>query len=153
MKLFDKCLKGFAASITTVGLLVALNALPAAALAQEKHMKITFDLGHTVLTATLDDSPAARDFARMLPLDLTLSDYHGIEKVADLGRTLDATGMPDSYAPNAGDITQYAPWQNLAIFVKPFQKSRGLVRLGQFDGDFSVLAADTTLNVTISISE
>ena len=39
-----------------------------------------------------------------------------------------------SYEPRAGDITQYAPWKNLAIFVAPFSNSPGLVRLGQFDG-------------------
>lgn len=112
-------------------------------------MKITFTMDDTVLAATLDDTPAARDFAAMLPLSLTLSDYHGVEKVADLGRRLDSSGMPDSYAPKAGDITQYAPWSNLALFLKSFQDSRGLVRLGQFDGDISALSVPGQITVTI----
>ncbi|WP_102227083.1 cyclophilin-like fold protein [Acidimangrovimonas sediminis] len=33
----------------------------------------------------------------------------------------------------AGDITLYAPRGNLAIFVKEFQSSSGLVPLGKFD--------------------
>ncbi|CUH81282.1 hypothetical protein SAMN04488093_108106 [Tropicibacter naphthalenivorans] len=132
----------------------ALALLPAAAQAQaqEETMKITFTLGDTVLPATLDDTPAGRDFAAMLPLTLTLSDYHGIEKVADLGRKLDSTGMPASYTPKAGDITQYAPWKNLALFIAPFSDSRGLVRLGQFDGDFSALKASGDIDVTIAVA-
>ncbi|MEC8582463.1 MAG: cyclophilin-like fold protein [Pseudomonadota bacterium] len=127
--------------------------LPAAAFAEDTKMHVSFDLGHTTLFATLDDTPAARDFAAMLPLTLTLSDYHGIEKVADLGKRLDSTGMPSSYTPQAGDITQYAPWKNLALFLKPFQNSNGLVRLGQFDGDFSALHQPGEIEVTISAAD
>ena len=61
--------------------------------------KIRFIIGDEVLTATLDENAAANDFARMLPLELSLSDYHGIEKVADLGHKLDDTGMPRAYEP------------------------------------------------------
>ncbi|MFC2967775.1 cyclophilin-like fold protein [Acidimangrovimonas pyrenivorans] len=89
--------------------------------------------GDTVLSATLNDTPTARDFASLLPLELPLSDYHGTEKVADLPRKLDTTGAPASYAPAAGDITLYAPWGNLAIFYQPFRDSAGLVPLGRFD--------------------
>lgn len=111
--------------------------------------RIIFRVGQETLAATLDDTPAARDFASMLPLTITLSDYRGIEKVAHLGRTLDSAGMPPSYEPEAGDITQYAPWKNLAIFVAPFSDSLGLVRLGQFDGDIAPLkgAGDMTVSI------
>ncbi|WP_228028398.1 cyclophilin-like fold protein [Donghicola mangrovi] len=129
----------------------ALAALPALACAAEKNetMKINVIAGDVVMPATLDNSAAARDFASLLPLELTLTDYHGTEKVADLNRTLDALDAPDSYKPAAGDITQYAPWQNLAIFIKPFSAARGLVRLGAFDGDY--LALKTPGNVAVRI--
>lgn len=61
-------------------------------------------VGDKTLTATLDDTAAGRAFAALLPLDLTLTDYNGTEKVADLSRKLDTTGAPASYAPKAGDI-------------------------------------------------
>jgi hypothetical protein len=44
--------------------------------------RINVIVGHETPSATLDDTPAGRDFASLLPLDLTLSDSHGIEKVA-----------------------------------------------------------------------
>lgn len=115
--------------------------------------KIQFTFGSEVLTATLDDTSAGRDFAAMLPLELTLSDYHGIEKIADLPRKLDTTGAPDAYTPETGDITLYAPWGNLAIFYKPFQKSRGLVRLGAFDGSIAGLVAAGDTKVRIEAAE
>ncbi|AJY48167.1 hypothetical protein TM49_12200 [Martelella endophytica] len=102
-------------------------------------MRINVIVGDTTLSASLDNSPAARDFASMLPLELTLSEYAGNEMVADLGRKLDTTGAPASYKPKTGDITQYSPWSNLAIFTKPFSASRGLIRLGEFDGPIDAL--------------
>jgi len=115
--------------------------------------KIHVIVGHATLSATLDDTPAGRDFATLLPLELVLSDYHATEKVADLPRKLDTTDAPARYTPKAGDITYYAPWGNLAIFQKPFQTSRGLVRLGAFDGPIDALLKDGTIPVRIEVAE
>ncbi|MGG7566616.1 cyclophilin-like fold protein [Rhodovulum sp. DZ06] len=96
-------------------------------------------IGDAVLPATLDDTPAGRDFAALLPLDLDLADYHGIERVADLPRKLDRTGAPARAAAHAGDIMLYAPWGNLAIFLEPFGSTPGLVKLGAVAGDLGAL--------------
>jgi hypothetical protein len=114
---------------------------------------ITVTVAGQTLTATLDDTTAGRDFAAMLPLNLVLADYHGIEKVADLPKRLDTSGAPDSYRPEAGDITVYAPWGNLAIFYKPFQSSRGLVRLGEFEGPIEALIRDGEIPVRIELAD
>ena len=110
-------------------------------------------VGDETLQATLDTTTAAQDFAAMLPLELTLTDYHGIEKVADLPRALDTSDAPDSYKPETGDITVFAPWGNLAIFYKPFANSRGLVRLGQFDGLIDALVQDGGIPVRIEAAD
>jgi hypothetical protein len=109
--------------------------------------------GDQTLSATLDDTPAGRDFARLLPLELSLSDYHATEKVADLPRKLDTADAPASYTPKAGDITYYAPWGNLAIFYEPFRTSRGLVRLGAFDEPIDALLKDGAIAVRIKAAE
>lgn len=49
-------------------------------------MKIRMIVDGTPLTATLDDTEAARDFVSLLPLALTLEDYAATEKVSDLPR-------------------------------------------------------------------
>ncbi|KAB8168047.1 hypothetical protein FKV24_016430 [Lysobacter maris] len=105
--------------------------------------------GAKTLRAHLDDTAVARDFAALLPLELTLRDFNATERVADLPRRLDAGGAAARYAPKAGDITYYAPWGNLAVFYKPYQSSNGLVRLGAFDEPIDALLADTGASVRI----
>ncbi|KTG17190.1 MULTISPECIES: cyclophilin-like fold protein [unclassified Guyparkeria] len=105
------------------------------------------------LEARLDDTAAGRDFARLLPIELTLTDFHATEKVADLPRRLDTTNAPDRYAAQVGDITYYAPWGNLAIFYRPFPAARGLVRLGEIEGSIDALRQDGEIPVRIERAE
>ena len=91
-------------------------------------------VGRTELRGILD-TVAGRDFASLLPVTLTLSDFHSTEKIADLPRTLDMAGAAAGTAAAAGDITFYAPWGNLALFYRDFPYSDGLVRLGRFNDD------------------
>jgi len=108
--------------------------------------------GHD-LTITPADGPAARDFLALLPLTLTLTDFHGIEKVADLPSRLSTGGEPDGTTGNAGDLRYYAPWGNLAIFYRDFGHAAGLVRLGAFDDASAVTVLrglDGPTEVTIS---
>lgn len=85
----------------------------------------------------------------MLPLSLTLSDYNGTEKIADLPARLSTDGTPDGISPEIGDITYYAPWGNLAIFYRGFPYSRGLVRLGRIEGDIKSLTDESDVRVRI----
>lgn len=93
-------------------------------------MNIKIQLNGKMLNATLDSSAIAFDFASIFPMDLTLADYGGTEKIAYLPRKLATAGSPAGYTPKMGDIAYYAPWENLAIFCKDFSYSEGLVRLG-----------------------
>ncbi|WP_240722466.1 cyclophilin-like fold protein [Poseidonocella sp. HB161398] len=138
----------------TLALALLLAGPAAAEQERDRDMtRITVTVGDTVLDARLEDSPPARDFASMLPLDLVLEDYHGTEKVADLGRQLDNRGAPRAYAPKAGDITQYRPWSNLAIFYRDFSSSAGLLKLGRFDGPIDALLGDGPLRVRIALAD
>ena len=114
---------------------------------------IIFITDAETLHATLDDTPYAREFAAMLPLEIEMGDYHGVEKVADLPHKLDTTAAPTSYEPAIGDITTYAPWGNLALFYKPFSNSSGLVRLGEFDAASKSKLATLEGRVRIEVSE
>ena len=100
---------------------------------KEQTVQLSINAGDTVLTAQLEDSAAARDFAAMLPLRLRLRDYASTEKIADLPRKLSTEGTPAGVNPNAGDITLYSPWGNLAIFYRDGSYSPGLVRLGRIE--------------------
>jgi hypothetical protein len=106
-----------------------------------KMNRIRIVVGEQVLTATLASNATAQDFATLLPLTLTLRDYHHTEKISDLPRKLAMTGAPDGYQPAVGDITYYAPWGNLALFYQDFSYSYGLVRLGRLDAGLEMLTA------------
>src|SRR2546425_12689268 len=55
-------------------------------------MNVRIEFSGASMTAALYDNPSARDFAAMLPLDLTIDDYANNEKIAYLPRTLTEEG-------------------------------------------------------------
>jgi hypothetical protein len=117
---------------------------------QAEIMKIHIAVGGTHVTATLKDSVAAREFASLLPLSLTLADYNGTEKIADLPRTLSTRGAPEGIDPAVGDMAYYSPWGNLAIFYRDFGYSRGLVRLGTIDAGLEAFDRPGPVRVTMT---
>ncbi len=81
-------------------------------------MNIRVTLDGRPVDAVLNDSPAARDFAALLPLTLDLKDFHGTERVAGLPHKLDTADASEPVAATVGDIAYYAPWGNLALFYQ-----------------------------------
>jgi len=103
-------------------------------------------------TATLFDTPTGRDFASLLPLSLTLEDYDDIERISNLPRRLSTAQAPDGMTPEAGDITYYAPWGNLAIFARGRDYARSLIPLGKVDSGLPVLQRHGPLAVQIRVA-
>ncbi len=127
---------------------------PAGTARQEaRPMKIRLTIDGNVVTATLNDSAAARDFAAMLPIAVSLEDYAATEKIAYLPRKLSTADAPDGFTPSAGDMAYYAPWGNLAIFHKSFRYSEGLVSLGRIDAGIESFAARGARKVVIERSD
>jgi hypothetical protein len=118
---------------------------------QAEDMKIRITIGSKVVTATLTDSEAARDFVSLLPLTLTLEDYAGTERISDLPKRLSTKGAPSGSDPDVGDIAYYAPWGNLAIYYSDFGYSSGLVILGKIDGDMEAFNTPGSIKATIEL--
>jgi hypothetical protein len=111
-------------------------------------MDIRVTLDGRPVDATLNDSPAARDFAGLLPLTLDLEDFHQTERVADLPRRLTTSGAPEPAAPKAGDLAYYAPWGNLALFYRDGPSaSADLLILGHIDADTDRLAGADRITI------
>ncbi|MDN3272451.1 cyclophilin-like fold protein [Streptomyces sp. MA15] len=109
-------------------------------------IRVTID-GQKV-EATLNDSPAARDLASLLPLTLDLEDFHGTERIADPPRKLTTENAPEPQAPKTGDLTYYAPWGNLAIFYKDGPSaSSDLLVLGHIDADTDQLSGADRITI------
>lgn len=90
------------------------------------------------MTATLYDNPTARDFASMLPLDLTIEDFSNNEKIVHLPRKLTEEGSGPFGNERPGDLCYFKPWGNLALFYADY-RWEGLIRLGRFDDGFEPL--------------
>jgi hypothetical protein len=114
-------------------------------------MQIRITVENTEMTATLIDSKTTEDFMALLPLILTLDDYGSTEKISDLPKRLSTEDAPAGIDPSVGDLTYYAPWGNLAIFIGDFGYSSGLVLLGKIDGDIAALNVAGPVNVTIEL--
>lgn len=146
-------------SVTVLGVIACCtNGSPVGATSQPQEdptaqlgstMKIRLKLQDRTLTATLLDTPTARDFASLLPLELTLKDYSATEKISDLPRKLATDGAPAGADPSVGDLAYYAPWGNLALYYKDFGFSSGLILLGKLDGGAEGLSGSASMKVTI----
>ena len=116
-------------------------------------MKIRMNVEGRSIAATLADNDTARDFASLLPLDLTLTDYAATEKISDLPRRLSTDDAPAGIDPSARDLAYYSPWGNLAVFYKDGHYSRGLVTLGRIDSGLEALNRRGPLRVTVELVE
>ncbi|WP_433528564.1 cyclophilin-like fold protein [Micromonospora sp. CA-263727] len=77
---------------------------------------VRFTAGTESVDVTIGaDSPATRDFLSMLPLTLTLKEFNGREKIADLPRALAYEGSPGSN-PEDGDLIYFIPWGNIGFY-------------------------------------
>ena len=101
-------------------------------------VKIKLTFSDRTMTATLHDNPSARDFASMLPLDLTIKDYGSNEKIAYLPRKLTTEGSGPFSNERPYDLCYYMPWGNLAMFYADYRHT-DLVRLGRFDDGVEAL--------------
>ncbi|MEZ5476321.1 MAG: cyclophilin-like fold protein [Thiolinea sp.] len=91
---------------------------------------ILFRFAEKEITVALVDNSATRSLVALLPLSLEFEDYAGAEKISYLPKALDTSEVPAGHAPQAGELTLYAPWGNLAFFYREHGYARGLVPLG-----------------------
>jgi hypothetical protein len=106
------------ASALTTQLAFGQTAQDAAPNQDEPSMKIRIEFNEASMTATLYDNPSARDFASMLPLDLTIDDYSTNEKIAYLPRKLTEEGSGPFGNEGPGDLAYYAPWGKPGLFLR-----------------------------------
>lgn len=77
---------------------------------------VRFTSDRTSVDVTIgEDSPAVRDFLSMLPLELTVEEFAGAEKIAYLRRELNYEGSSGS-DPEDGDLIYYTSWGNLGFY-------------------------------------
>lgn len=99
--------------------------------AETARMRLITERGDIVIR--LRDNDAAQRLADMLPLELEFSDFNNTEKIAYPPEEIDVSNTEAGTAPEAGDLTIYAPWGNLALFYQDYSYSSSLVPLGSVE--------------------
>ena len=120
-------------------------------------VRIVLRFGDEFATATLSDTPAAREFAAMLPLQLELRDPMGQAKSGPLPRPIDAAGGEPVFDPAVGEVYYSANSNTFAIFYDDLDQSipePGLVRLGTVDaGTDRIAEAGRRFTVQIYLTD
>ncbi len=110
--------------------------------------------GEKTIRVQLDSNQAAKDFYSLLPLSLELRDFAGTEKASNaLPKKIDTTGSAKGHKPSAGELSIYAPWNNLAIFYKDDKYAEGLIPIGRIDGDETTFNIPGTVVVDITLAD
>lgn len=88
-------------------------------------------IGERRFAITLADTPAARAFAKMLPLSMDMADLNRNEKHADFSKSL-PTDASHPGAIHNGDLMLYGS-KTLVVFYQTFNSSYAYTRIGHVD--------------------
>ena len=115
---------------------------------------VRFSTGSASLDVTIgEDNPATRDFLSMLPLTLTMEEFAGREKIADLPRALHHEGSPGS-DPEDGDLIYFVPWGNLGFYydASGIGFSDQTIHVGRYNATREELARFEGQEVRVEVS-
>jgi hypothetical protein len=111
-------------------------------------VRIELVVGDRIATATLTETPQARDFAAMLPVTLNMEDRFGQAKTSQLPHELDVDHATRSRSYRAGDLSYWSPTgkpaSKIAIVYDAWGQAvppPGLVRLGTVDAGLDAIAS------------
>ena len=116
-------------------------------------MKIRLKVEDMVVTATLIESKASRDFISLLPLTLTMNDLFCREKYGHLPRAISEEGNR-THTYQVGDVAYWSPGQDLAIFYRHDGEkipNPGIIVIGKVDSGVEVLDVVGSVKVAVEL--
>ena len=125
----------------------------ATAASAEEGQRIRIRMGDQTVTATLNDSEAARDLVAMLPVSIQMRDHLRREKTGRIPKPLSerTQGIP-TY--EKGDLGYWRPGGNFVIFYRHDGltiPSPGIVLLGKIDFGAELFDIPGSVNVTVEL--
>lgn len=115
--------------------------------------RIRIRMGDQTVSATLNDSEAARDLAAMLPLSIQMRDHLRREKTGRIPRPLsERTQGSPTY--EKGDLGYWRPGGNFVIFYRHDGltiPSPGIVLLGKIDSGAEVFDVPGSVDVSVEL--
>ena len=101
------------------------------AVEEEVGMKIKICIGDKIFDATLEDNETTREFAKNLPLEVTMTELNGNEKYYRFGKNFPSADKKVGEI-HVGDLMLYSS-SYVVLFYKNFSTSYSYTRLGKID--------------------
>jgi hypothetical protein len=124
-----------------------------AATSAPEGQRIRIRMGDQTVTATLNNSEAARDLAAMLPVSIQMRDHLGREKTGRIPKPLsERTRGSPTY--EKGDLGYWRPGGNFVIFYRHDAltiPAPGIVLLGKIDAGAEVFDIPSSVNVKVEL--
>ena len=114
-------------------------------------MKIKITIGGKILTASLADNATAKDFALVLPLNVTMKDLFGREKYGDLPKALSKNG-PSKETYEVGEIAYWSPAQQFAVYYHQDGESipsPGIIPIAKIDAGTDAFNVPGSVKVSL----
>ena len=122
---------------------------------RSQNVKIKINIGAKILTATLADNATARDFASVLPLNVSMNDLFGREKYGDLPKALSENG-PRKSKYEVGDIAYWSPDHQFAVYYHQDGEaipSPGIIPIAKIDAGSEAFNVRGWVKVTIELAK
>jgi hypothetical protein len=119
--------------------------------AAQEGKQIRIRMADRAITARLNDSDAARDFASMLPLTIQMDDHLRREKTGIIPRPL-SERTPGSRTYELGDLGYWRPRNTFVIFYRQDGLTipgPGIVLLGKVDAGVEIFDVPGTVQVAV----
>lgn len=122
---------------------------------KQSAQKIIVTINSQKLPAHLNNSSAAKAFAKELPTNLNFRDFADMpEKIADLNHPLPTKGMPTGHAGTKGSIGYWSPQQRIVFYWGTESYYEGIHIIGTFDSsDYRNVIKNMGNNVNVSIKK
>lgn len=123
----------------TLSLIIALTALFINNPLNAQNMKLKVTIGNKEFTATLNDSEAARELVKLLPMTINMRDHGGFEKTSSLSKSLPGRATN----PGRIEVGDLMIWSgsSLVLFYSAHRTSFSYVKLGRIDNPSGMLEA------------
>ena len=110
--------------------------------------KIKITVNSKTFTAILFDNNSAKEFKKMLPLTITMTELNGNEKKYDFQKNFQTNPFNPETIKN-GDLMLYGS-KTLVLFYKTFPTSYSYTKLGKVIDETGFASALGVVNVTVT---
>ncbi len=115
----------------------------------DKAMQIRVEANDSTIVFLLNDSQAAKDLYKQLPLSIEVENFSSNEKIFYPPEELNISGAPLAEG-GAGTLAYYAPWGDVVMFYGSFSSNGSLFELGEaVSGSEQISGLTGTIEISV----